>query len=60
MYIWVIGVYKDFGAGIYIMNLKCLFGFHEYEKFMGVHKTGSQYKQNYKCLRCGKLIEKLT
>lgn len=35
------------------MNLKCLFGFHEWVKFMGWSNIGDgKFKQTYKCENC--------
>jgi len=38
------------------MNLKCLFGFHKWEKFMGPRNVGKgKFAQRYKCKKCGKI-----
>ncbi len=40
------------------MNWKCLFGFHEWEKFMGWRNVGyGKFSQKYKCKKCGKIKE---
>jgi hypothetical protein len=39
-------------------SIKCLFGFHELEKFMGLSNVGGgRFIQKYKCRRCGKIKE---
>ena len=38
------------------MNWKCLFGFHEWGKFMGLSNIGGgKFAQKYKCKKCGKI-----
>lgn len=38
------------------MNWKCLFGFHEWIKFMGPQNYGEgKFMQKYKCEKCGKI-----
>lgn len=38
--------------------LKCFFGFHEWEKFMGFINIGKgKFAQKYKCKRCHKMKE---
>ncbi len=38
------------------MNLKCLFGRHNWQKFMGPENIGNgKFAQKYKCFRCGKM-----
>jgi len=38
------------------MNWKCLFGFHKWEKFMGlINIGGGKFRQKYKCSQCGKI-----
>lgn len=40
------------------MNLKCLFGFHIFEKFMGLSNVGGgKFRQKYKCKICWKIKE---
>ena len=42
------------------MNIKCLFGFHKWEKFMGPENRGSgKFGQKFKCSVCGKVKEVL-
>jgi len=37
------------------MDLKCLFGFHKWEKFMGcINIGGGKFKQEYQCKKCGR------
>jgi len=38
------------------MNLKCFFGFHKWEKFMGYENVGNgKFKQTWICKRCNKM-----
>ena len=38
--------------------LKCLFGLHEWEKFMGLSNISrGKFRQRYKCKRCHKMKE---
>lgn len=40
------------------MNWKCLFGFHKWEKFMGLSNIGrGKFLQRYKCRKCHKIKE---
>jgi len=40
------------------MNLKCLFGFHVWNKYMGPSNYGEgKFSQKYICKRCGKIKE---
>jgi len=42
----------------FIMKWKCLFGFHKWEKFMGLINIGQgKFRQRYKCNECGKIKE---
>jgi hypothetical protein len=39
-------------------SLKCLFGMHAWEKFMGFSNVGGgKFMQRYKCRICGKIKE---
>ncbi|MEX0932544.1 MAG: hypothetical protein WDZ77_00375 [Candidatus Pacearchaeota archaeon] len=39
-------------------NLKCLFGRHDWEKFMGPRSVGGgKFSQKYVCKRCRKMKE---
>lgn len=41
------------------MNWKCLFGFHKWEKFMGLSNVGKgKFLQRYKCKKCNKITSK--
>ncbi len=41
-----------------MVNLKCLFGFHKWEKFMGPQNRGNgKFSQEYICKRCKKIKE---
>ena len=40
------------------MSLKCFFGFHEWEKFMGPQNRGNgKFSQKYICKKCKKIKE---
>jgi len=40
------------------MNIKCLFGFHKWEKYMGCNNIGNgKFKQKYICKKCKKIKE---
>lgn len=40
------------------MDWKCFFGFHKWEKFMGLSNIGKgKFLQRYKCKICGKIKE---
>jgi len=39
-------------------SIKCFFGMHEWEKFMGLGNVGEgKFRQRYKCRRCNKMKE---
>jgi hypothetical protein len=39
-------------------SIRCFFGKHEWEKFMGLSNVGNgKFIQKYKCGKCGKLKE---
>ncbi|MEK6897229.1 MAG: hypothetical protein AABW93_01720 [Nanoarchaeota archaeon] len=39
-------------------SIKCFFGMHEWEKFMGLSNVrGGKFRQNYKCRKCSKMKE---
>ncbi len=41
-----------------MVNLKCLLGFHKWEKFMGPQNKGNgKFAQEYICKRCRKIKE---
>jgi len=40
------------------MNIWCLFGFHDWDKFGKQFAFGSYAFQNRKCKRCGKIQQK--
>ena len=38
------------------MKLKCLFGFHQWDKYMGAENYGDgKFMQKYVCLKCKKI-----
>lgn len=38
------------------MDLKCLFGFHKWEKYMGYENVGrGKFLQRYICKKCNKI-----
>lgn len=40
------------------MNIKCFFGFHKWEKYMGYDNLGDgKFRQKYICKRCNKIKE---
>ena len=42
-------------------KLKCLFGNHQWEKFMGYRNIGSgKFSQKYVCKKCEKMKEKIS
>ena len=44
-----------------LSKLRCLFGMHEFEKFMGSRNIGGgKFSQKYKCSKCKKLKEKIS
>jgi len=39
-------------------SIKCFFGIHEWEKFMGLSNAGGgKFIQKYKCKKCNKIKE---
>ncbi|MCX6749387.1 MAG: hypothetical protein NTW17_01420 [Candidatus Pacearchaeota archaeon] len=39
-------------------SIKCFFGMHEWEKFMGLSNVGeARFRQRYKCRKCNKIKE---
>jgi len=43
------------------MSLKCILGFHKYEKFLGPENAGDgKFQQKYKCMHCGKIKTKIS
>jgi len=38
------------------MNVKCILGFHKWQKFGGPSNVGGgKFEQRYKCEKCGKI-----
>lgn len=43
----------------FLEKIKCLFGFHNFTKYMGAQRAGNgKFLQKLKCVKCGKIIDK--